>query len=463
MISVSLAALTGTLLACAGGRPRPIMDNASAPVTTRGSEALTRGISGEDETEMIAFILRAFYSPVGTGQARWIDPRPLAHDRNATADSAMEADEDRAEAIATAVNRRRVCPLGGDDASCHGRTGGVLRFSRAYRIGEHKDSALVYATYRPLDIGFITELEFRMARVPAGWYIASKRTLERTEVKLESETPQGIADELLAADRAFAANAERVGAVEAIGAMLDDSVIMQIPGPTFARGKGAAIAALRANPIHTGAKVSWTPIRVGVSADRRHGFSFGYMMLVRGDSIRTPLKYLAYWTRTPAGWRVIAYKRRPRPPGEVSMALMAPSLPEKLALVPGDVQDAVKKHRASLMAAEKEFSDAAQKIGIGPAFERFGRREDAMNMGGPTDTAFVIGSPAIGRSVGAGSPAGGSPVSWASDYDAIVATSGDLGVTFGFIRSNDPANTRGLPFFTIWKREPGGRWLYIAE
>ena len=467
IMSACLTTLALAALACAGGRPRPIMDNAPAPVTTRGSEALTRGISGTDETQMIAFILRAFYSPAGTSQARWIDPRPLAHDRNAMADSAMEADEDRAETIATSVNLRRVCALGSDDARCYGRPGGVLRFSRAYRIGEHKDSALVYATYRPLGVGFISELEFRMARNPAGWHIASKRTLERTEVKLESQTPQSLADELLAADRAFAANAERVGAIEAIGAMLDDSVIMQIPGPTFARGKSAALASLRANPINTGAKISWTPIRVGISADRRHGFSFGYMTLLRADSIKTPLKYLAYWIKTPAGWRVAAYKRRPRPAGEVSMALMAPSLPDKLVLAPGDFDDAVKRHRASLVAAEKEFSDAAQTMGIGPAFERFGRRADAMNMGGPTDTAFVISSPAIGRSIGRGSPGGGSPVSWASDYDAIVASSGDLGVTFGFIRSNTPAaagqQPQVFPFFTIWRREPGGRWLYIAE
>src|SRR5687767_13372806 len=114
IMSACLTTLALAALACAGGRPRPIMDNAPAPVTTRGSEALTRGISGADETRMISFILRAFYYPLDN-QARWVDPRPLAHERNAAADSAMQPDEDRAEIIVQSVNLRRVCELGGKD------------------------------------------------------------------------------------------------------------------------------------------------------------------------------------------------------------------------------------------------------------------------------------------------------------------------------------------------------------
>jgi ketosteroid isomerase-like protein len=441
------------------------MDNAPAPVTTRGSEALTRGISGADETRMISFILRAFYYPLDN-QARWVDPRPLAHERNAAADSAMQPDEDRAEIIVQSVNLRRVCELGGKDDNCRGRPGGVLRFSRAYAMPGHSDSALVYAAYRPVQYGIESELEFRMARNPRGWHIASKRTLEQTRVRLTEQTPQSVADELLAADRAFAAAAERVNVIEGISAMLDDSVIMQIPAPTFARGKPAAVASLRSNADNERSRMTWTPVRAGISADGRHGFTYGYATLVRPDSTRVPLKYLAYWIKGPAGWRVAAYKRRPRPAGEVPMQLMSPSLPASLVAATLD-SNVVKRHRASVMAAEKEFSDTAQTIGIGPAFERFGRRADAMNMGGPIDTAFVIGSPAIGRSIGAGYPGSGSPVSWASDYDAIVASSGDLGVTFGFIRPNaSPAagqQPQVFPFFTIWRREPGGRWLYIAE
>ena len=40
-------------------------------------------------------------------------------------------------------------------------------------------------------------------------------------------------------------------------------------------------------------------------------------------------KYVSYWIKRPAGWRVAVYKRAPKPDGAVSMDLMAPSLPEQ--------------------------------------------------------------------------------------------------------------------------------------
>ena len=76
------------------------------------------------------------------------------------------------------------------------------------------------------------------------------------------------------------------------------------------------------------------------------------------------------------------------------------------------------------------------------------------------------GSQAIGASVGAGSPQG-SPVSWGPD-SVLVASSGDLGVTFGMIRSNKPGSDGNyppaLPFFTVWRRASvNDAWRYIAE
>jgi hypothetical protein len=120
----------------------------------------------------------------------------------------------------------------------------------------------------------------------------------------------------------------------------------------------------------------------------------------------------------------------------------------------------------SLTAAEKAFSDEAQKIGLDAAFAKYGSA-DAMNMGGPNDPAFVIGADAIGKSVGAGQPTTGSTVNWSAE-SVIVASSGDFGVTFGYIRSNAPAGASPapapIPFFTIWRRAaPTAPWRYIAE
>ena len=87
-------------------------------------------------------------------------------------------------------------------------------------------------------------------------------------------------------------------------------------------------------------------------------------------------------------------------------------------------------------------------------------------MGGQADVEFVIGNVLIGRNIGEGSPTDSSPVFWSAD-EAIVASSGDLGVTFGLIRSQAQPGAAGpppppQPFFTIW-RKVNGVWKYIAE
>ena len=46
---------------------------------------------------------------------------------------------------------------------------------------------------------------------------------------------------------------------------------------------------------------------------------------------------------------------------------------------------------------------------------------------------------------------------------ALVASSGDLGVTVGYIRTKDGSRPP-VPFFTVWRRDsPASPWRYIAE
>lgn len=136
--------------------------------------------------------------------------------------------------------------------------------------------------------------------------------------------------QLLAADRAFAAAAARApGAADGFAPMFDAEVVMPVPGPGsgFATGSDAVIAAVRDSPAFRDGRVSWAPIRGGISADGAHGFTFGYLTLSGGDPARRDRKYLAYWIRRPAGWRVVAYRQLPRAPGAAPAAMLAPSLP----------------------------------------------------------------------------------------------------------------------------------------
>lgn len=282
-------------------------------------------------------------------------------------------------------------------------------------------------------------------------------------------TPEQRAQSLLEADRAYAASSASKDLVAALAPMLATGVIMPTPGG-FAVGRDAVLAALRASP-DAGAHVTWNPVRVGISADGLHGFTFGYMTIStagtnpndRTDSTRTPAKYMTYWALESGTWRALAFKRG-RAAGAAALTRMPPALPR--ALVPPTQNVAVvAAFRRELIAAENTFSATAQRIGLGHAFAEFGS-DDAVNMGGAASSEFVVGAAAIAARIG-GADMKASPVTWGADT-AFVASSGDLGITFGVIRPVNPppgaSPTGGNAFFTIWRRaNTGAPWKYVAE
>lgn len=278
-------------------------------------------------------------------------------------------------------------------------------------------------------------------------------------------TPAAAADALLAADRGFSERAARVGLVEGLTPMFAADVIAPGPPARLYRGLAEVTALLRDSP-DAAAHATWTPIRVGLSADGQHGFTFGFMTLTHPDGRTVPLKYMSYWVKGTQGWRVAGYKRARRAEGEATTGMMPPHLPSALVTPPTERNqlDAVTQ---SLVRAERAFSDEAQALGLGPAFTKTGH-PTAVNMGGPASASFVVGAEAIGTAVGGGrAPGTPSPVEWSSDV-ALVASSGDLGISFGFIRPNGTpppgAPAGGSPFFTIWARaSPDAPWRYIAE
>ena len=278
-------------------------------------------------------------------------------------------------------------------------------------------------------------------------------------------SPKSVADELIAADRAFSAASANTDLIAGLSAMFADDVTMPAPPGRFYRTKPDAIAALQGNPSNAGSKAVWTPIRGGVSADGLHGFTFGVMTIKRGDGVNALAKYLAYWVKGSAGWRVAAYKRVGRAEGSVPTDLIAPSLPTQPAKPVTDAST-IERHRTGLVAAEQAFSDLAQTVGLGPAFKESGS-EDAINLGGAATAGFVIGNDAIAKLVQGDAPITDGRVHWSAEW-ALVASSGDLGVTFGYIKTNGPppdgAPANGNPFFTIWRRAgPNAPWKYIAE
>lgn len=292
--------------------------------------------------------------------------------------------------------------------------------------------------------------------------LASAMGLARPQA---APSAQAVVDELLGTDRQFASSGSKSTAIEALTAMFSANVIVTLPPGQLVRGLENVRTALGGTPDKVTGRIEWAPIRGGISADGTHGFTFGFMTLHVSNGTTISLKYMAYWVKGEQGWRVAGYKRARRAEGNVSLAMLPPHLP--LRLVPPTRDGAaIESHRRSLAAAEQAFSDEAQTIGLEAAFTKYGTT-DAVNMGGPGSAGYVVGAEAIGRSVGGGRPKEPSPVYWSTET-ALVASSGDLGISFGYIRPNrkgpDGAAPPGQPFFTIWYRSsPDSPWRYIAE
>jgi hypothetical protein len=276
-----------------------------------------------------------------------------------------------------------------------------------------------------------------------------------------AQDARAAVEQLLAADRAFSAGAAGApSAADAIAAMFDAEIVTPVPGTGLAVGRDAAVAALRGLPALREGSASWVPVRGGISADRSHGFTYGFLTLTGGDPARRERKYLAYWIRRPEGWRVAAYRQIVRAPGEVSTALLPPSLPG-FAARPARNAARIAAHRSSLHAAERAFSNRAQQVGLRGAFREYGR-EDAMNM--YAGAGFAVGLDAIVANFPADETT--SPVAWAAER-SFIGSSGDLGVSSGTIRTNRPGadgRPETYPFFTIWRRDSlAAPWRYVAE
>jgi ketosteroid isomerase-like protein len=271
-------------------------------------------------------------------------------------------------------------------------------------------------------------------------------------------TPQETVDSLLHADRAFSSAAADVDPAAGLAAMLDPEVAMPVPGKGIIVGRDAVVSVLQSSPLTEGDKISWAPIRGGVSADGTHGFTFGYLKLEGGNPRAATQKYLSYWVKRPQGWRVAAYRQMPRPAGEVSLDLIPPSLPSGW-VPPVTDATAIAAHKQSLAQMEQEFSDEAQEIGLRAAFGKYGR-SDAINMS-PGST-FAIGLDAITAIF---PDERTSPLYWSAER-TLVASSGDLGVNIGTIHAKEPkaGQPSSFPFFTIWRRDStSDPWRYVAE
>ena len=237
-----------------------------------------------------------------------------------------------------------------------------------------------------------------------------------------------------------------------------------MPFPALGRapfaGRDAVVAAFRDSPAFREGRLSWAPVRGGVSAD---GTARLHLRLFEPDRRRSgaPESQISRLLDPPprglAGRRLPPAARARRARSRTALLpRLAPRLRRRARALS---RRSTPPTSASLAAAEQAFSDRAQQVGLRAAFREYGRA-DAMNM--YEGAAIRVGLDAIT----AGFPEGEttSPVSWSTER-SFAASSGDLGVSIGIIRGNGPAPkaSPSFPFFTIWRRDRPGRPLALRR
>lgn len=204
------------------------------------------------------------------------------------------------------------------------------------------------------------------------------------------------ADDLVAADRALGSSSASSSMLDALGTAFADDVTMPDGPRGFAEGRASVLAAIGRDTLAATSRVRWAPVRAGVSGDGSHGFTMGFMEVQRADGTRVPQRYLAYWVRDAAGWRMRVLRRSPRPAGAVDLAfagaLSAPTSTVSLGA------EALATRRAELAATERAFSDSSQTIGLGEAFAFFGHEAAWLSAARPVRTSCAGAMPWCDRS-----------------------------------------------------------------
>lgn len=128
------------------------------------------------------------------------------------------------------------------------------------------------------------------------------------------------------------------------------------------------------------------------------------------------------------------------------------------AAKPGDVE----QEKAALMRTDREFSEAAQRVGVGEAFLLYADQDATML---PSGQNPVTGREEI-RKHFSDAPKGAALV-W-KPFKADVARSGDLGYTLGTYQWRGPGSdgkpvTRHGKYCSVWKKQEDGAWKWVVD
>jgi ketosteroid isomerase-like protein len=202
-------------------------------------------------------------------------------------------------------------------------------------------------------------------------------------------------------------------------------------------------------------------VRAEASADGRSGYSYGYAIYsVNGPgapSIKLD-RYIAFWRRELAGWKISGYAETY---GSPPPALPLPGT-ATTSVVPDVPMARARGALEAIRAADSDFAKAASTIGTGRAFGEFAA-ENAQIFSTPGE--FITGPGAISQAFG--QTGDRSTLAW-HPVTGEASESGDLGFTVGNAvytgkREDGAPVIRYSKYLTVWKKQRDGSWRYVVD
>lgn len=284
-----------------------------------------------------------------------------------------------------------------------------------------------------------------------GGVVAAALLLGATAAPAQQDTALAS---MVAAERAFAAHAEREGIRAAFLAYLADGATMFAPDPVDGRAFFAARPA-------SDARLIWYPSHAGISAAGDLGYTAGPSEYrATPDAAVSYGHFASVWRRGADGaWKVIVDLGTPHPKPRGIPALFDPrrvpvsqrGSPAVTPLTEAEVGQV----RASLLALDTAFSRTAAGRGTREAMDQFADELIRLHRPG----AF----PLTGRRrvVAAVARERGTPT-W-EPRDGGAASSGDLGYTWGAVSWDGEAATVPQAYYLrVWRRGKDG-WRLVLE
>lgn len=277
-------------------------------------------------------------------------------------------------------------------------------------------------------------------------------------IALQSDTAATKAA-VLAADRNLAAQAASRGA-EAFLSALDSTAAVLFPGQPILRGAAGARTAFLAR-YGSPSTFTWNPVHAVASTDGKLACTMGYSRFTNArDTAKVEHRgmYLTCWTKDANGnWRIAGTQIADSP-------AQTPLLADSATLPRGPHSATVSIGAGALKASQDADSVfaalGAEAAGPGPAFAKYS-----------ADDGFLLGGEEFPRGPDATAAAfkGYSPdrvITWAP-MRGFGLGSGGLAFTVGHSVSGPRAGKTGPAFpskyFSVWRQEPDGRWLYIFD